>query len=228
MPPSESLSDFLEVLRGAKNVVILAGAGLSAGSGIRTYRGVGGLWTNNDPGRLASPEGFREDPGLIWKFYDKRIEQCRQATPNAAHRTLASLALPSVQSQFLPSLDPKWTPPLLVTQNFDGLSVRALQDLADQLSADEMSAAQSRLIETHGSAFRVICTQCKCAKSSAERLSCPAFDDGAEYNGKIPVEDLPRCGGREWNGSNRYGRCGGLLRPGVVWFGEVPEQQGRL
>lgn len=63
-----------------------------------------------------------------------------------------------------------------------------------------------------------------------EPLSCPAFDDGYQVpeDGVIPVEHLPRCGGREWSGSNRYGRCGGLLRPGVVWFGEVPEQQGEI
>ncbi|KAG9120698.1 hypothetical protein FRC07_003700 [Ceratobasidium sp. 392] len=229
MPPSDSVTEFLSVLSSVKNVVTLAGAGLSAGSGIRTYRGVGGLWTNNDPERLATLNAFRENPGLIWTFYEKRIQQCREAEPNAAHRALALLALPSVQARLLPSLDPKWAPPLLVTQNFDGLSVKALHDLAPQLS-DKFELAQSRLIETHGSAFRTVCTQCKCTKSWSEPLSCPAFDESySRVDGDIiPVEDLPRCGGRDWNGSNRYGKCGGLLRPGVVWFGEVPEQQGEI
>jgi NAD-dependent deacetylase sirtuin 5 len=82
----------------------------------------------------------------------------------------------------------------------------------------------------HGSAFRTICTQCKCSKTSIDPLSCPAFDDGYVVleNRPIPVDDLPKCGGREWVVSNRYGRCGGLLRPGVVWFGEPPEQQGEI
>ncbi|ELU37138.1 SIR2 domain-containing protein [Rhizoctonia solani AG-1 IA] len=82
----------------------------------------------------------------------------------------------------------------------------------------------------HGSAFRTICTQCKCTKTSMEPLSCPAFDHGYDIpeNEVIPIEDLPRCGGRGWAGSNRYGQCGGLLRPGVVWFGESPEHQGEI
>lgn len=150
--------------------------------------------------------------------------------PNPAHHALAGLALPSVQARLLPSLDPKSTPPLLVTQNFDGLSIRALQNLSPQLSSEQFAQAKSRLIETHGSAFRTICTQCKCVKSHSDPLSCPAFDEGYHVlEGKIiPTEDLPRCGGRDWGGSNRYGRCGGLLKPGVVWFGEVPEEQGEI
>lgn len=163
-------------------------------------------------------------------FYKDRIARCREAVPNAAHKTLASLALPSVQTKLFPSLEPKSTPPLFVTQNFDSLSVRALQDLEAQLSSEQIAASRSRLIEMHGSAFRTICMQCKCVKTSMEPLSCPAFDDGYEVSedGVILLEHLPRCGGREWNGSNRYGRCGGLLRPGVIWFGEVPEQQGEI
>lgn len=156
--------------------------------------------------------------------------RCRQAKPNAAHHALASLSLPSVQAQILPSLDPRSTPPLFVTQNFDGLSIRALLELSPQLTPDQLDQAKSRLIETHGSAFRTICTQCKCIKIHSNPLSCPAFDDTYRVpeGGAVPVEDLPRCGGRDWSGSNRYGRCGGLLRPGVVWFGEVPEEQGEI
>ncbi|KAH7335808.1 sirtuin [Rhizoctonia solani] len=205
MSPSNDVVAFREVLRTARSLVILAGAGLSAASGIRTYRGSGGLWESYDPTQLATFDAFQSNPGRVWMFYKDRIEQCRNATPNAAHRTLASLALPSVQSRILPSLEPRATPPLLVTQNFDGLSVQALNDLKPQPDPDQMSAIRARLIEMHGSAFRTICMQ-----------------------SNVPVEDLPKCGGREWLGSNRYGRCGGLLRPGVVWFGEAPEQQGEI
>ncbi|KAG8740588.1 hypothetical protein FRC10_004125 [Ceratobasidium sp. 414] len=241
MPPSDNASEFLDVLKSAKNVVILAGAGLSAGSGIRTYRGAGGLWTTNFCatlgsgaasyiGRISRKSSF--DLEVLWGEDPTTVGtiRCREATPNAAHRALASLALPPVQARLLPSLDPKWAPPLFVTQNFDGLSVKSLQDIAPQLSSDQFALARSKLIETHGSAFRTICTQCKCAKNSLEPLSCPAFDESySRADGdEIPVGDLPRCGGRDWNGSNRYGRCGGLLRPGVVWFGEVPEQQGEI
>ncbi|KAG8688000.1 hypothetical protein FRC11_006229, partial [Ceratobasidium sp. 423] len=230
MAPSNDAIAFREVLRTARSLVILAGAGLSAASGIPTYRGSGGLWKSYDPTQLATFEAFRSNPGLVWMFYKDRIEKCRNATPNAAHRSLASLTLPSVQAQLLPSLESRAIPPLLVTQNFDGLSVRALNDLESDLSPEQMSAARSRLIEMHGSAFRTVCLRCKCSKAHPESLSCPAFDDGyvIPESGLIPVEDLPKCGGREWAGSNRYGRCGGLLRPGVVWFGEAPEQQGEI
>ncbi|KAF8593803.1 DHS-like NAD/FAD-binding domain-containing protein [Ceratobasidium sp. AG-I] len=230
MSPSDDINSFRETLRTAKSVVILAGAGLSAGSGIPTYRGVGGLWKTQNPEQVAAFESFLKDPGFVWMFYKDRIEQCRQATPNSAHHALASLSLPLVQAELLPSLDPRSTPPLFVTQNFDGLSIRALQDLSSELTPDQLAYAKSRLIETHGSAFRTVCTQCKCVKINSDPLSCPAFDGGYRVveNNMIPVEDLPRCGGRDWNGSNRYGRCGGLLRPGVVWFGEVPEEQGEI
>ncbi|CAE6419949.1 unnamed protein product [Rhizoctonia solani] len=230
MSPSNDIIAFREVLRTSRSVVILAGAGLSAASGIQTYRGSGGLWKSYDPTQLATFEAFRSNPGRVWMFYKDRIERCRNAIPNAAHRALASLALPSVQARLLPSLESRAIPPLLVTQNFDGLSVRALNDLEPDLDPDQMSTARTRLIEMHGSAFRTVCLQCKCTKSHSEPLSCPAFDDGyvVPENEDIPVEDLPKCGGREWAGSNRYGRCGGLLRPGVVWFGEAPEQQGEI
>ncbi|KDN38346.1 hypothetical protein RSAG8_09550, partial [Rhizoctonia solani AG-8 WAC10335] len=229
MPLSNDVVAFREALRTARSLVILAGAGLSAGSGIATYRGSGGLWKAYDPTQLATLDAFRSNPGLVWMFYKDRIEQCRNATPNAAHRSLASLALPAVQVRLLPSLEPRAIPPLLVTQNFDGLSVRALNDFESELSPEQMSTARSRLIEMHGSAFRTICMQCKCTKNHPESLSCPAFDDGyvAPEGGSIPVEDLPKCGGRDWAGSNRYGRCGGLLRPGVVWFGEAPDMSRR-
>ncbi|CAE6409382.1 unnamed protein product [Rhizoctonia solani] len=230
MPASNDVAAFREVLRSARSLVILAGAGLSAASGIPTYRGSGGLWNSYDPTQLATLDAFRSNPGLVWKFYKDRIQKCRDVSPNAAHRALASLALPSVQARLLPSLEPRATPPLLVTQNFDGLSIRVLNELESQLSSDQISTARERLIEMHGSAFRTICMQCKCTKTHSEPLSCPAFDEGyvLPENGSIPVEDLPKCGGREWAGSNRYGRCGGLLRPGVVWFGEAPEQQGEI
>ncbi|KAJ1300456.1 hypothetical protein OPQ81_005271 [Rhizoctonia solani] len=214
MSPSNDAVAFREVLHAARSLVVLAGAGLSAASGIPTYRGSGGLWKSNDPTRLATLDAFCSNPGLVWMFYKDRIAQCRNATPNAAHRILASLVLPSVQSRLLPSLEPRAIPP----------------PTKPQLSLEQMSTARSRLIEMHGSAFRTVCMQCRCSKTHLEPLSCPAFDDDyvVPESGLIPVEDLPKCGGREWAGSNRYGRCGGLLRPGVVWFGEVPEQQGEI
>jgi NAD-dependent deacetylase sirtuin 5 len=137
-------------------------------------------------------------------------------------------------------------PPLFITQNYDSLSLRALQNLADSglLSPEELDVAKERLIEMHGSAFKTTCLQCKHVQLSYETLLSPALSDilpseealAAAVSSdsaspglkEISVENLPRCGGLEWNGSNRYGRCGGLLRPRVVWFGEVPEGMGEI
>ena len=155
--------------------------------------------------------------------------RCLKAQPNAAHRALASLALPSVRAQLLPALAEPTKPPLFITQNVDGLSPRALASLSEQLSPTELKLASERLIEMHGSIHKTRCLQCKAIKPTPD---CPALrtaEDGpGERERAIPVEALPRCGGPQWDGSNRYGRCGGLLRPAVVWFGEAPEGMGEI
>jgi len=230
MEPSSDMLAFREVLASAKRLVILAGAGLSAGSGISTYRGPGGLWMKQDPQKLATPEAFQQDPSLIWQFYHYRRDICLKAKPNAAHHTLASLSLPSTRAWLLPSLLDPHQPPLFITQNFDSLSPRALEALTNQLSSEEMKVARERLIEMHGSAFRTTCLQCKHVNLTYDTPLAPALNNLSDnFEEKvIPVHELPRCGGPNWNGSNRFGRCGGLLRPGVVWFGEMPEGMGEI
>jgi NAD-dependent deacetylase sirtuin 5 len=94
-----------------------------------------------------------------------------------------------------------------------------------------MKVARERLIEMHGSAFRTTCLQCKHVNFTYDTPLAPALlnltaDDFGEK--VIPVHELPRCGGPNWNGSNRFSNCGGLLRPGVVWFGEMPEGMGEI
>jgi len=220
---------FREVLASAKRVVILAGAGLSAGSGIPTYRGAGGLWTKQDPQNLATPEAFKENASLIWQFYHYRRDICLQAIPNVAHHAFASLSLHSTRARHLPSLAEPDRPPLFITQNFDSLSLRALDALTSQLSREEMKVARERLIEMHGSAFKTICLQCKHVNFTYDTPLSPALENNSPDKFEvIPIDELPRCGGKNWNGSNRFGRCGGLLRPGVVWFGEVPEGLGEI
>ena len=168
----------------------------------------------------------------IKKSYDPCklvLLRCLKAQPNAAHHALASLALPSVRAQLLPALAEPAKPPLFITQNIDGLSPRALASLSEQLSPTELKLASERLIEMHGSIHKTRCLQCKAIKPTPD---CPALrtaeDDPRERERAIPVEALPRCGGPQWDGSNRYGRCGGLLRPAVVWFGEAPEGMGEI
>lgn len=91
-----------------RNVVVMTGAGVSADSGIPTFRGAGGLWRNFRPEDLATPGAFRRDPALVWEWYEWRRDLIRKAQPNAAHEAIARL-----------------TDAVVVTQNVDGLHARA-------------------------------------------------------------------------------------------------------
>ncbi|MCC6509495.1 MAG: NAD-dependent deacylase [Pirellulaceae bacterium] len=93
-------------------VVVLTGAGISAESGIRTFRDAGGLWENHRIEEVASPEGWAADPGNVWRFYSARRAQARECVPNAAHRALADL-----ESKLGERLE-------LITQNVDDLHER--------------------------------------------------------------------------------------------------------
>jgi NAD-dependent deacetylase len=149
-------------------VLVLTGAGISAESGLATFRGAGGLWDGHRVEQVASPEGFAADPELVWRFYSMRRRDAAAAEPNGAHRALASLET-RLGDRFL-----------LVTQNVDGLHARA---------------GTKRLVEIHGSLWRTRCSRCL----------LPPFADDVQ-----PVEPpLPRCS------------CGALLRPDIVWFGEL-------
>jgi NAD-dependent deacetylase len=151
-------------LRAAHRVVALTGAGVSAESGVPTFRGPEGLWRQFRPEDLATPEAFARDPKLVWEWYAWRRERVAACRPNAAHRALAAL-------------DRRAPEFLLATQNVDGLHALA---------------GSRRLVELHGSLWRVRCTAC-----------AHVFDERGAF-----AELPPRC------------NCGGLLRPDVVWFGE--------
>ena len=116
--------------------------------------------------------------------------------------------------------------PLHVTQNIDELSVRALKHLPESPAADGLE----NLLPIHGSLFRTRCLSCKHVKNSYDPFLAESFKDLNDSNDfvDIPVEKLPKCGGDQWAGSNRYGKCGGLLRPDVLWFGEVPPLLGEV
>jgi NAD-dependent deacetylase len=115
----------------ARHVCVLTGAGISAESGIPTFRDAQeGLWANYDPLDLATPEGFERDPALVWRWYEWRRDLIRKAEPNAGHRALAELA------RRVPRLT-------LVTQNVDGLHQRA---------------GSPDVLEYHGNILRDRCT----------------------------------------------------------------------
>src|SRR6186997_3455005 len=94
-------------------VLVLTGAGISAESGIPTFRAAGGLWESHRIEEVASPDGFRRDPSLVWRFYGERRRGARGCAPNPGHRALAALER-RLGDRFL-----------LATQNVDGLHRRA-------------------------------------------------------------------------------------------------------
>lgn len=120
-------------------VGVLSGAGISAASGIPTFRGADGLWKNARAEDLATPEGFAADPELVWEWYGWRRDRIRAAAPNAAHHALVDLA------RRVASLD-------VLTQNVDGLHADALSDADDPPPME--------IVELHGSIWRLRCTGC--------------------------------------------------------------------
>lgn len=150
----------------ARSVAVLTGAGVSAESGIPTFRGPGGLWRNFRPEELATPGAFARDPRLVWEWYDWRRAIVARAEPNAGHHALAELERRAPEF-------------CLITQNVDGLHERA---------------GSGHVIRLHGSLWELRCMGC----------------GREERNEQVPLAELPpRCA------------CGGLLRPGVVWFSEA-------
>lgn len=134
-----------------RNIVILTGAGISAESGLRTFRAADGLWEDHRVEDVATPEAFARDPALVQRFYDLRREQVMAAAPNPAHAALAQL-------------DSQWTGDLLiVTQNIDDLHERA---------------GAERVLHMHGEALSVLCLACDARhswqKSLSENPPCPS------------------------------------------------------
>lgn len=123
---------FWEMARSAKRAVAVTGAGVSAESGVPTFRGDGGLWRTYRPEELATPEAFARDPRLVWEWYDWRRGLIAQARPNAAHDWLAAYE----------RRNPAF---LLATQNVDGLHAMA---------------GSRRVREVHGSLWRLRCVGC--------------------------------------------------------------------
>lgn len=157
-----TLDRALEAIYAARprRVVVFTGAGVSADSGIPTFRGPGGLWRDFRAEDLATPAAFQRDPALVWEWYEWRRALIREARPNAAHEAIARLDA------------------VVVTQNVDALHERA---------------GSSGVIELHGNLFRTRCVR----EGTARRADGPFAT--------LP----PRC------------ECGTLLRPDVVWFGEM-------
>ena len=151
-------------LRAASRSACLSGAGMSAESGIPTFRsGANALWRDRRPEQLATPGAFASDPALVWEWYAGRIVALEKARPNAGHAALVRIA----------SAVPAFS---VITQNVDGLHA---------------IAGSKDVIELHGDIRRTRC------------VGCGAVDRWRRSDAAVPA-----C------------RCGSILRPDVVWFGE--------
>ena len=168
---SAILDQLVPVLQRAQHVVVLTGAGISAESGLPTFRdSMTGLWAKYRREELGTPQAFRQNPRLVWEWFAWRRQLVQGVAPNPAHQALAML------EHYIPNLT-------ILTQNVDGLHQRA---------------GSTRVIELHGNLARF-----KCFEEDEPVAALP-----------ITEETPPRCP-----------RCGGFLRPDVVWFGErLPEQ----
>ena len=131
-PIGEAMCRARDWLAEASRVVVLTGAGISAESGVPTFRGEDGLWRNFRPEELASPEAFQHDPQLVWEWYDWRRGLIAETQPNAGHFALAEL-------------EERVREFTLVTQNVDGL-----HDLA----------GSRHILKLHGDIWHLRCMEC--------------------------------------------------------------------
>ncbi|KAJ5173339.1 SIR2 family histone deacetylase [Penicillium capsulatum] len=266
------LKSFQKHLKCSKRILVLLGAGLSASSGLPTFRGAGGLWRLYDATSLATPGAFNANPGLVWQFYGYRRHMALQANPNRAHLALAEMARRNKDF-------------ITLSQNVDGLSQRA-----------EHPPEQLHLL--HGSLFNIKCSRSTCdytrdddftdpivpalaipqlgpspsatgeeaselMKQAIQRKATASPDEASgkdDISTETPPKDTPSDGESSWEdvssdedssagrGALAVGlssgkvdisdarvaipdidpkdlpqcpKCHGLLRPGVVWFGEA-------
>ena len=161
----EFSNELLERLKTARVVSVLTGAGISAESGIPTFRDPGGIWEKFRPEQLANFDAFMSDPDFVWNWYQHRREIMREVKPNPGHTALAEME--KLFEEFI-----------LITQNIDNLHERA---------------GSKNITELHGNIERNYCMKCK------------------KFYNEINLEQksVLKC------------ECGGLIRPDVVWFGEM-------
>jgi NAD-dependent deacetylase len=152
------------------SICVLTGAGISAESGLPTFRGADGLWKNFRPEELANFDAFIRNPQVVWEWYNYRRQLIETVIPNQGHVALATIE--HLMEDFT-----------LVTQNVDNLHRRA---------------GSQHVLELHGNIMQSYC------------IDCGAKDEQPDFSGE---NKIPNCKS-----------CGGLVRPDVVWFGEMLPQ----
>jgi NAD-dependent deacetylase len=176
--PIEFSDTLIERLAVVRTVAVLTGAGISAESGVPTFRDPGGLWEQFRPEELASVDGFLSNPSLVQAWYAHRRAVIENARPNAGHHALADLG------RLVTARGGEFS---VATQNVDGLHARA----------GSGEAESGALLELHGNLTRTYCIDC--GREAGEEVLAAVVDG-----------EPARCA-----------ECGGLLRPDVVWFGEM-------
>ncbi|KAM8901887.1 NAD-dependent protein deacylase sirtuin-5, mitochondrial isoform 1-T1 [Lycaon pictus] len=171
--PSSNMADFRKLFAKAKHIVIISGAGVSAESGVPTFRGAGGYWRKWQAQDLATPQAFARNPSLVWEFYHYRREVMLSKEPNPGH-----LAIAECEAQ----LREQGRRVMVITQNIDELHRRA---------------GTKNLLEIHGSLFKTRCTSCGIVAENYKSPICPALSgkgapDPEAQDARIPVEKLPR------------------------------------
>jgi NAD-dependent deacetylase len=157
------MRDTAAIIADAERVVVLTGAGISAESGVPTFRGPEGLWRSFRPEDLATREAFDRDPRLVWEWYGMRRQRIAGCRPNAAHLALARFALsrPHVR---------------IITQNVDELHADAAR-----MAAQGADPARAMPLELHGSIFRDRCSMCAFQRDNREPVDTSS------------LASLPRC-----------------------------------
>jgi NAD-dependent deacetylase len=161
---------FESLLKTADSICVLTGAGISAESGVATFRGTDGLWSKLRPEELANFDAFLRNPDIVWEWYNHRKQIIQEVKPNAAHYALADM------EQMVKDFT-------LTTQNIDNLHIRA---------------GSKRVMELHGNIERSYC------------VTCGKFVPDVVVTRE---QRIPHCDD-----------CGGVIRPDVVWFGEMLPQ----
>ncbi len=163
-------TEFINKLSESEKIVFFIGAGISAESGIPTFRGKDGIWNKLKPEELANFNAFMRNPQMVWEWYNHRKKIIHESKPNAGHIAIAEF-------------EKYFDDVTVVTQNIDNLHRRA---------------GSNKIYELHGNIERNYC------------INCRTF-----YNEELNFsEGVPKC------------KCGGLIRPDVVWFGEfLPADQ---
>jgi len=170
----EAVEKFRDSLKNAKKIVVVTGAGVSAESGVPTFRGPGGFWRTYKVTDLATPQAFKANPSLVWEFYHYRREVMLTKHENKAHLAIAALQRRCQKNGKAITL---------ITQNIDRL---------------HQKAGSVNVVELHGSLWETRCTKCGVIKENRDSPICASLKDkGApdptQTEARIPIDQLPTC-----------------------------------